>query len=112
MTARNGYAAANRLLDRRPDVTALVASSDEMAMGAMQALRERGLVVGRDVSVVGIDGNDLSEAFGLTTVVQPVREQGEQMVRMLLAAIGGDGLTHVDVFPTRLVVRHSTGPRR
>lgn len=112
MTARNGYAAANRLLDRRPDVTALVASSDEMAMGAMQALRERGLVVGRDVSVVGIDGNDLSEAFGLTTVVQPVREQGERMVGMLLAAIGGDDLTHVDVFPTRLVVRHSTGPRR
>lgn len=111
MTAKNGYAATNVLLDTRPDVTGIVASSDEMAMGAMQALAERGLEVGRDISVVGIDGNNLSEAFGLTTVTQPVYQQGERIVQILLAAIGGDATIRAQAFPTKLVVRHSTGPR-
>jgi DNA-binding LacI/PurR family transcriptional regulator len=110
MTAENGYNAANVLMDRRPDVTGIVSSSDEMAMGAAQALRERGLVVGRDVSIIGIDGNGLSEAFGLTTVAQPVHEQGECVVRTLLAALAGDTKVHTRIFPTRLMVRDSTGP--
>ncbi|MCI1220243.1 MAG: LacI family transcriptional regulator [Bifidobacterium sp.] len=111
MTARNGYMAANALLDRRPDVTGIVASSDEMAMGAMQALAERGCTPGRDVSVIGIDGNDLGEAFSLTTVTQPIHDQSECIVGMLLDAIHGDTAIRTRIFPTTLVVRRSTGPR-
>ena len=110
MTARNGYQAAKVLLRRRPDVTAIVSSSDEMAMGAMQALHERGLSVGRDVSVVGIDGHDLSAAFGLTTVAQPVRQEGERLVEILLAAIRGHDEIQRRLFPTELIVRGSSGP--
>lgn len=111
MTARNGYMAANALLDRRPDVTGIAASSDEMAMGAMQALVERGRTPGREISVVGIDGNDIGEAFGLTTVTQPIHEQGECIVHMLLDAVHGDAAVRTRIFPTTLVVRRSTGPR-
>lgn len=111
MTAENGYSAANLLLDRRSDITAIVSSSDEMAMGAMQALRERGLEVGKDISVIGIDGHDLDEAFGLSTVAQPVHEQGKTVVDMLLSALEKGEVTDTHIFPTTLIQRASTGPR-
>lgn len=89
MTAKNGYTATNILLDRRPDITAIVASSDEMAIGAIHALHDRGLTVGLDVSVAGIDGNEMSEFFELTTVAQPVHEEAEELTRLLLASVSG-----------------------
>lgn len=109
MTARNGFTAASVLLDRRPDVTAIVSSSDEMAMGAIQALRSRGIEPGRQVSVVGIDGNDLAFAFGLTSVEQPVRKESRRAIELLLQAIDGDEEVHKEVFDTNLVVRSSSG---
>lgn len=108
MTAQHGYEAAKILLNRRPDVTAIVASSDEMAMGAIQCLRERSLTPGVDVAVIGIDGNNLSEAFGLTTVAQPVYEQSMALLTILLAALAGDTAHRELIFPTHLIARNST----
>ena len=110
MTASNGYLATKRLLDRRPDITAIMASSDEMAMGAIQAIRERGLAVGRDVSVIGIDGHDLGRPFGLTTVAQPVRKQGVTAAEVALRAIEGDLALKTIIFPTKLIERATVGP--
>jgi DNA-binding LacI/PurR family transcriptional regulator len=110
MTAEGGYQATNALLDRRPDVTAVFAASDETAMGAIHALRRRGLEPGRDISVIGLDGHNLGQVLGLTTVSQPAYQQGFEAARLLLAAADGAPLPEQTVFPTELVARTSTGP--
>jgi LacI family repressor for deo operon, udp, cdd, tsx, nupC, and nupG len=109
-TARGGQAATRLLLETGPQPTAIFAASDEMAIGAVHALREAGLRVPEDVSVIGIDDHEMAEFFELTTVAQPVHEQGRLAAELLLEAIttGCDG-TEVTV-PTRLVVRGTTAP--
>jgi len=69
-----GKVATRELLERAPDVTAIFAASDEMAMGAVLALREAGRRVPQDVSVIGVDGHDLGELVGLTTMAQQADE--------------------------------------
>jgi len=96
---------------RRP--TAILAMSDGMAIGAIQAIRERGQSVPGDVSVIGFDDVDLAAATDppLTTVHQPVRGKGETAVLMLLSVIEGrDAAPGHQRLETRLVVRSSTGP--
>jgi LacI family transcriptional regulator len=92
--------------------TAVFASNDSMALGAMHALSVRGLVVPRDVSVVGFD--DIPEAAHfrppLTTVRQDFEELGALLMSRLFAAIESDGSPRPSkVLPT-LVVRESTAP--
>lgn len=110
MTPQDGYTATTTLLDNSPDVTAIFASSDELAMGCMQAIRERGLTPGREVSIIGIDGHMLSEAFGLSTVSQPVQEEGARAARILIEALNGSIGTQRVIYPTTLIQRSSTGP--
>ena len=103
------------LLTQRTPPTAVFALSDEMAFGAMRALRSHGLAPGRDISIVGIDGHDMSEHLDLTTVVQPVHDLGRIAAESLLVQMrtlphgeGGDPVR----LPTQLIVRGSTSPRR
>jgi DNA-binding LacI/PurR family transcriptional regulator len=108
-----GREAFGRLWDagRRP--TALLAMSDGMAIGAIEAIHERGRTVPGDISVVGFDDVDLAASTNppLTTVHQPVRGKGETAVRMLLSVIEGrDAAPGHQRLDTRLVVRSSTGP--
>jgi LacI family repressor for deo operon, udp, cdd, tsx, nupC, and nupG len=98
------------LLARRPDVTAIFAASDEMAMGVMMAARELGLRIPEDLSVIGIDGHDLGELVGLTTMAQAARDQGITAATLLLELITGAPAPADVVFPTTLVVRGSTAP--
>lgn len=91
--------------------TAVLAYSDEIAVSALQRLRQRGLRVPEDVSVVGIDGHPLAELFDLTTVDQGVAAQAERAAAMLLDLVAGDSpATREVVLDTRLVVRGSTAP--
>lgn len=108
-TVDSGRAAMLQLLDAPVPPTAVFAASDEMAIGALQAARDRGVDVPGDLSVVGFDDHDLSGAFGLTTVRQPVVDIGGRAASLLLAelAAGAPGGEHV-VMPTELVVRSST----
>lgn len=101
------------LLTQPKPPTAVFALSDEMAFGALRALRAHGLKPGRDVSVVGVDGHDMSEHLDLTTVVQPVIELGRIAAEALLVQMreGEPSLEPIRV-ATRLVVRGSTGPAR
>jgi alanine racemase len=104
-----GHAAASRLLDR--GATGIVCGSDLMALGAIRAARQRGLVVPADISVVGYDDSPLI-AFTdppLTTVRQPVREMAVAAVQALVDEIRGQAAPHSEyVFSPELVVRGST----
>ncbi|MFC4070516.1 LacI family DNA-binding transcriptional regulator [Actinoplanes subglobosus] len=108
----NGADAMARLLSLREPPTAVYAHSDEVALGAMRTLRRAGLRIPGDMSVVGIDDHPLADMADLTTVAQPVHEQGVRAGRMLRKLLAGepgpDGVT----VPTRLIVRGSTGPPR
>jgi DNA-binding LacI/PurR family transcriptional regulator len=110
-TSLGGYRATNRLLDRAPGVTAIFAVCDEAAIGAMQALADRGASVPDDVSVVGFDDLPPSALLGLTTIRQPIYEVGAAAAARLLEWIR-QGKEYADwsgtVLPTRLVERHST----
>ncbi|MBX6354258.1 MAG: LacI family DNA-binding transcriptional regulator [Micromonosporaceae bacterium] len=106
--------ATTELLRRGEPPTAIFAACDEMAMGAMAVLREAGLRVPEDVSVIGIDDHDMAAAVGLSTVAQPAAEQGQLAATMLLERLYGvtEAPAAPTVLPTRLVVRGSTGPPR
>jgi DNA-binding LacI/PurR family transcriptional regulator len=103
----SGRAAAAELLDRSNRPTALMATSDVMALGALQALEQRGLTPGRDISVTGFDDIPAAAGSGLTTVRQQIAERGRIMGRMLLDP---DYTETRVVLPTDVVVRASTGP--
>ena len=110
-TVEGAYAVARDLLggtSERP--TAVFAASDEMAVGAILAARDFGLRVPEDLSVIGMDGHELGELFGLTTIDQDPRGQGAMAVRLLLEGFdGGTGQAVANTeYPTRFVVRRST----
>lgn len=108
-----GIRAMERLLARRTLPTAVFAESDEMAMGAMHVLRRARLDVPGRMSLIGFDDHEMAAAADLTTIAQPVRQQGELAARMLLDVLAGSAAPVEDVvLPTRLVVRGTTGPPR
>lgn len=110
-TIEGGEAAMTALLAQPSPPTAVFALSDEMAFGALRAMRAHGLRPGIDVSIVGVDGHDMSEHLDLTTVVQPVSDLGRIATRSLLAQLV-DGQVHGEPVQvaTRLIARGSTGP--
>lgn len=94
------------LLDRGTDATAIVAISDDVALGVLSACRRRGVRVPDDFSIVGYDGAAMTAYVvpGITTVHIPYHEMGRQVGRLALGKDPGDDL---DVEP-RLIVRDST----
>lgn len=109
-TITGGYRATLQLLgDPRVAPTAIFAASDEMAMGAMMAARDLGKRVPEDLSIVGIDGHELGDFFGLTTVSQFPETQGRLAAVEVLKALESDpGPAHNVDLPFELVVRRST----
>jgi DNA-binding LacI/PurR family transcriptional regulator len=92
---------------RRP--SAVVAASDEIAIGVITAARQLGIRVPYELSVVGIDDHNLADMFGLTTVRQLPREQGALGVSLALEALGStDPTTREVILPVSLHVRSST----
>ncbi len=118
-TIRGGDEATTQLLGQGELPTAIFAESDEMAFGALRALRRVGLQVPADISVIGFDDHPMAEYFDLTTISQDVREQGRQVAQQLVAAVSrpdGAPVRRLHA-PTRLVVRGTTAvlgaePRR
>jgi DNA-binding LacI/PurR family transcriptional regulator len=98
-----GRTAAGALLDRSRGVTAIFAFSDQLALGARMAARDRGV----SLSVVGFD-DTAPAAEGLTTVAQPLREKGRLAARRLLDTLAGDAPPPAELLPARLVIRGST----
>jgi DNA-binding LacI/PurR family transcriptional regulator len=91
-TIAEGIIAARALLSRVPRPTAIVAQSDLLAVGIIQAAEELGLDVPADLSVVGFDGVRLDgvDPHDLTTMVQPAVDKGRAAGRAVLAMLGGD----------------------
>ena len=100
------------LLRERPDVTAVFAASDEMAMGVVLAARSLGWRVPDDLSVIGVDGHELGELIGLTTMAQDAVGQGEHAAGLLLDWIAGRRRDIDPSSPAQLVLRGSTAPPR
>jgi DNA-binding LacI/PurR family transcriptional regulator len=111
-TIAGGYHAAKQLLGRPHDrPTAIFAASDEMAIGCILAARDLGMIVPRDVSIIGVDDYDLSDFFGLSTVAQFPRGQGEKAVEILMEQLepGPDAAPPAATpLPFELRVRSST----
>lgn len=109
----SGAGQAGALLDEPGRPTAVFCFSDEMAMGALEAIRRRGLACPRDVSLVGFDDIRFARYLDpqLTTVSQPMNQIGHEVVRLLIDILTGraDALQNVTL-PHRLVVRSSTVP--
>lgn len=119
-TAAGGELAMTDLLTQPGGApTAVFCQSDEMAFGALRALRHSGLRCPEDVSVVGIDDHELAQTFDLTTVAQPVADQGAAAASWLLSQLERGATPALDpaatssVHDVRLVLRGTTGrPRR
>lgn len=115
-THADAYASAQRLLSlsARQRPTAIVALSDLMAMGVMNAAWDAGLEVGRDLAVTGFDDAPIARFLRppLTSLSQPLDRIGEQLIAMLVSLINSRSLVNPHVLmPPSLVVRESSARR-
>jgi DNA-binding LacI/PurR family transcriptional regulator len=108
--AASGYAAIAQLLRNPPRVTAVFIASDIVAFGALRGLREAGLRVPADVSVVGFDDIPLARHFDppLTTIRLPAHGLGAAAGRALIDRLAGRPTSRRTLLPTELIVRDST----
>jgi LacI family transcriptional regulator len=110
-----GRRAARHLLDLHEPPTAIFAFNDNIAIGVVQAARERGIRMPDDLSVVGFDDVEAAEIVTpmLTTIRQPLAEMGRMAVSLLERLIEGQRIEalHVEL-RTQLIVRNSTAPLR
>ena len=105
-----GYKAAKNLLEKGRNFTAIFAMSDVMAIGAIRSLRDAGLRVPEDVSVVGFDGLTVGEYMTprLTTVVQPIAELAVKSIQLLLDQIENRVTPRYETVPVTLTKKEST----
>ena len=108
-----GEIATNMLLDLPTPPTAIVCVSDTMALGALAAIRARGYLPGRDISVIGYDGLKFGDHTNppLTTMAQPQAHAGRRLGDMLLSIIDGDDpRQHQELQRAHLLRRKTDGP--
>ncbi|MEV1175248.1 LacI family DNA-binding transcriptional regulator [Nonomuraea sp. NPDC049784] len=106
----SGSAAMTELLAAHPELDAVFAASDPMALGAMRVLKASGRSIPEDVAVIGFDDSKaaLHADPPLTTVHQPTEQMGRQMAQLLVARINGEELRQpVVILDTHLVRRQS-----
>jgi DNA-binding LacI/PurR family transcriptional regulator len=106
-----GYRGAQRLLDRAPDISAIYAQNDMMAIGVLAAVADRGLRVPEDCAVVGCDNLPMASRTipPLTTVAIPFYENGEAAMQVLMQLMAGDVAKPIRrVLPVHMIYRSST----
>jgi LacI family repressor for deo operon, udp, cdd, tsx, nupC, and nupG len=111
---QSGCEAAARLIAAE-DVTAIFCFSDEMAMGAIEAVRRAGLSCPEDISVMGFDDIRFARFLtpALTTIAQPSEEIGREAMTLLLNIIAGEQIAQKSITLTHeLIVRKSTARAR
>jgi LacI family transcriptional regulator len=106
--------AMQRLLAVQDRPTAVVATNDVFAVGAMLACRKAGVRIPQDVSITGVDNTDLgaTQTPGLTSVRTPIVEIGRAAADQLIARLEGQPFTAFESFPVEIVHRGSTAPPR
>jgi len=101
--------AMNSFLSRKKLPTAIFCHSDEMAFGAMKAIRSKGMHVPEDISVIGFDDHDIAQYIGLTTVSQAPQFEGQVAAAAAIAEVGNPALERRKiVVPLSLMVRETT----
>ena len=114
-TILSGQKTMNVLLQQKPTPTAVFAGNDEMAIGAIRALKAAGFKVPEDVSVIGFDDQDFAEVYdpALSTVHIPRFDAGYQAMMMLGNVISQQRSVKSVTLNTRLVLRDTTSaPKR
>ena len=108
----SGARAARALLERNRDLTAIIASSDQMALAALEVARERGLAVPKDLSLISFDNTPIVRFTQppLTAVDQPIAETVSRAVEQLIARDTDEGSQAVIEVAAALVERASTAP--
>lgn len=113
---RSGEVETDALLNLKHRPTAIICSNDRMACGAMRAIQTCGLVVGRDVSVVGFDDIPVARFSHppITTLSQPINEIGKALFHLLLALVNREPIDELGglLIKPELQVRESTGAPR
>jgi LacI family transcriptional regulator len=113
LTESSGYSLTRQLLSQSDAPTAIVCANAAMAIGAMACCRERGLQVGKDVSVMGYGNSDASRYCDppLTTVEHKVADNGRHLGQLLLAQLDQqDTSTTSYLEPVDIIARQSDGP--
>lgn len=112
-TISDGYYAMQRMMKKMPDVTAVFAMSDVMAIGAIRAIRDAGLRVPEDISVIGFDGIDIGNYMvpRLTTIRQHSEKIASRSVEIILKNIDGDMMAVHEIEPFYLVTGESVCKR-
>jgi LacI family transcriptional regulator len=112
-TSAEGRVGMAELLARKLDLSAVFATTDELAVGAIRALYEAGFKVPRDVSIIGFDDIDISInlAPSLSTVHQPIAEMGSKAADLIYGLIMGEAVSKAPcVLPFSVVSRETTRP--
>jgi LacI family transcriptional regulator len=104
----SGAAAVRKLLQTRRSFDAIFTGNDNMAIGALEALRDAGLRVPEDVAVAGFDDIPLARHLGLTTIRVRIAELGERALERLLSMLGNDPGGGTELHTPELVVRATT----
>ncbi|MGO4191484.1 LacI family DNA-binding transcriptional regulator [Arthrobacter sp. YAF17] len=110
-----GRLAMIELIENRRMPSAIVAGCDETAFGALMALRDHGLSAPKNMSIIGIDDHQMSWFLGLSTISQPVADQGAFAANLLIDRLHRSGLPNPPsshVLETKLIARKSTRRRR
>ncbi len=113
LTSSGGYNGAKKLLEQQPGLTAIFCGNDMTAIGAMRAIRDCGLKIPRDISVIGIDDIDTAQYLSpmLTTVHIPTEEMGQYAGKTIIDRINGGHTIPIKInFPCFLAKRDSCAP--
>lgn len=110
-SVKSGHTAAAQAFEADPDVTALVCTSDVLALGALEWARWQGMDVPGDLSITGFDGVDEAIRQGLTTTRQPQEEKGRRAGALLMSP-SFSGVDTVEILETELLRGRTAGPLR
>ena len=108
---KGGQISTDLLMDLPEPPTAIITANDICAFGVMRTLQIRGLQVGKDISVIGFDDIILADHWqpSLTTIAQPFRKIGFELMQSLFSVISGENLLPQTMVEPKLVLRQSTG---
>jgi LacI family transcriptional regulator len=109
----DGMESLKILLKQAPDLTAVFAASDELAIGAISSAYQLGIKVPDELSIIGYDNLSIAEMSvpPLTTVAQPLTEMGEMAANMLFEMLDSDKLIESRIMPHKIVERKSVSDK-
>ncbi len=111
---QSGYTLMKSMIEKNNPSTAIIAISDDVAIGAMNYLQDIGKRVPEDISIVGFDGSDISKYYRprLTTIHQPFRLMGEETMKLLLKFINHEQADERVIVPYQLCIGSSVSIRK